>query len=154
VKFPYLQRGLTRSERDDLLEAEAESLGFVFLPWKRSFSITLPWGVIYLSRPAALHVKAHELVHARRMGRGWRRWWWAFLYLLLPSSRQREEVEAEGMEAAFYTRWVEAPDYGVGAYISAPALGTWKLPYLMGGDREALIVEATEIAADLLAGSR
>lgn len=145
--YPYLRSGLGRAERERLLDEEAERLGFIFRPWRRSFSMCAPWGVIYLAPGVPPPVKAHELTHARRMGR-WP-WLWTLLYLLSPWRRQREEVEAEAMEAAFYYRWVGRGN--LEDYIHAPTLGTWRAPHFMGGDREELLEAVAETALRLLA---
>ena len=159
--YPYLRRGLPKTERDRLLDSEARRLGYRFSTWPRGWfwsllsgggkrSMCTPWGVLYLSDPARLHVKAHELRHAQQVGQGLWPWFWGLMYILLPWVRRWMETDAEAMEAAFYCRWVGAPDSAVGDYIHAPSLGSWGPPYFMGGRRVEMLVDCQERALEIL----
>jgi hypothetical protein len=150
VKLPYLARGLTRGEREDLLDEEAAVLGFVFAKSSSpTRSMTTPWGTIYMARPGALHVKAHELQHARDMGLF--PWAWSLWYLAWPWHRRAAEVRAEAVEAAFYVRWVGVGDDMVENYLHATNLGGWRNPYWMGGNPAVLRGEALRLAREILA---
>lgn len=149
MRLPYLAPGLDKGKREDLLDEEAAVLGFRFVQGKHpTRSMTTPWGTIYMARPGALHVKAHELQHARDMGLF--PWLWTAWYFLWPWHRRAAEVRAEAMEAAFYVRWVGVPDERVRDYLDGGNLGGWRAPYWMGGDPAGLVEEALELAVKIL----
>lgn len=158
---PWLADGVGLVARASLLYDHADAIGVEVRHKRGGRSWTAPWGTVYIGitddTPVTVEaaVLAHELRHARQMGRGWRAWWWVARYLALPSHRRRVEVEAEAEECAVWGALAyraATPDALMAvAEGSAASLGGWRWPHLTGGGRAKLLAEVATLAAGYLA---